>query len=56
MVHLTVCLCIKDVVTAIAKAHPTLPIQLGGGVRSLSTIEEHYLAAGLTYIIIGTKR
>ncbi|MDO5650703.1 MAG: 1-(5-phosphoribosyl)-5-[(5-phosphoribosylamino)methylideneamino]imidazole-4-carboxamide isomerase [Moraxella sp.] len=44
----------KDVVTAIAKAHPTLPIQLGGGVRSLSTIE-HYLAAGLNYIIIGTK-
>ncbi len=44
----------KDVVTAIAKAHPNLPIQLGGGVRSLSTIE-HYLDAGLTYIIIGTK-
>lgn len=44
----------KDVVTAIAKQHPDLPIQLGGGVRSLSTIE-HYLSAGLTYIIIGTK-
>lgn len=44
----------KDVVTKIAKAHPNLPIQLGGGVRSLSTIE-HYLSAGLTYIIIGTK-
>ena len=44
----------KDVVTAIAKAHPQLPIQLGGGVRSLSTIE-HYLAAGLDFIIIGTK-
>lgn len=44
----------KDVVTAIAKAHPQLPIQLGGGVRSLSTIE-HYLAAGLNFIIIGTK-
>ena len=44
----------KEVVTAIAKAHPTLPIQLGGGVRSLETIR-HYLEAGLTYIIIGTK-
>lgn len=44
----------KDVVTKIAKAHPNLPIQLGGGVRSLSAIE-HYLSAGLTYIIIGTK-
>ncbi len=44
----------KDVVSAIAKAYPNLPIQLGGGVRSLSTIE-HYLTAGLSYIIIGTK-
>lgn len=44
----------KEVVTAIAKAYPDLPIQLGGGVRSLSTIE-HYLTAGLSYIIIGTK-
>lgn len=44
----------KDVVMKIAKAHPSLPVQLGGGVRSLQTIE-HYLAAGLTYIIIGTK-
>lgn len=44
----------KEVVTAIAKAHPDLPIQLGGGVRSLETIR-HYLEAGLNYIIIGTK-
>lgn len=44
----------KSVVTDIAKEHPTLPIQLGGGVRNLQTIE-HYLDAGLTYIIIGTK-
>ena len=44
----------KDVVTAIAKAYPNLPIQLGGGIRSLDTIR-HYLEAGLTYIIIGTK-
>ncbi|OPH36433.1 1-(5-phosphoribosyl)-5-[(5-phosphoribosylamino)methylideneamino]imidazole-4-carboxamide isomerase [Moraxella atlantae] len=44
----------KSVVTAIAAAHPDLPIQLGGGVRSLRTIEQ-YLAAGLSSIIIGTK-
>lgn len=44
----------KSVVEQIAKTHPNLPIQLGGGVRSLSTIE-HYLSAGLSYIIIGTK-
>ena len=44
----------KDVVTAIGKMYPDLPIQLGGGVRNLGTIE-HYLSAGLSYIIIGTK-
>lgn len=44
----------KSVVTDIAKEYPNLPIQLGGGVRTLQTIE-HYLQAGLTYIIIGTK-
>lgn len=44
----------KEVVTRIVKAHPKLPIQLGGGVRSLETIR-HYLEAGLSYIIIGTK-
>jgi phosphoribosylformimino-5-aminoimidazole carboxamide ribotide isomerase len=41
-------------VTAIAKAHPNLPIQIGGGIRSLDTIE-YYLKAGVTYCIIGTK-
>ncbi|UNU74277.1 1-(5-phosphoribosyl)-5-[(5-phosphoribosylamino)methylideneamino]imidazole-4-carboxamide isomerase [Moraxella nasovis] len=44
----------KSVVADIAKACPNLPIQLGGGVRSLRTIEE-YLSVGLSYIIIGTK-
>lgn len=44
----------KDVVEAIAKAHPTLPIQIGGGIRSLDTIG-HYLEAGVSYVIIGTK-
>ncbi|HUH37528.1 MAG TPA: 1-(5-phosphoribosyl)-5-[(5-phosphoribosylamino)methylideneamino]imidazole-4-carboxamide isomerase [Spongiibacteraceae bacterium] len=41
-------------VTAIARAFPDLPIQIGGGIRSLDTIE-HYLAAGVSYVIIGTK-
>lgn len=44
----------KSVVANIVKAHPHLPIQLGGGIRTLSVIE-HYLDTGLTYIIIGTK-
>ena len=41
-------------VTAIAKAYPDLPIQIGGGIRSLHTIEQ-YLDAGVNYVIIGTK-
>ena len=43
-----------EVVTAIAKAYPDLPVQIGGGIRSLDTIE-HYLKAGVNYVIIGTK-
>src|SRR5690625_5604049 len=43
-----------EVVTAIAKAYPDLPIQIGGGIRSAETIE-HYLQAGVQYVIIGTK-
>jgi len=43
-----------EVVTAIAKAYPDLPIQIGGGIRSLETIE-HYINAGVNYVIIGTK-
>jgi phosphoribosylformimino-5-aminoimidazole carboxamide ribotide isomerase len=30
-----------------------IPVQLGGGIRDLDTIER-YLDAGLTYVIIGT--
>jgi len=43
-----------EVVTAIAAAYPDLPIQIGGGIRSLETIE-HYLRAGVDFVIIGTK-
>ncbi|HDZ49379.1 hypothetical protein LCGC14_0369350 [marine sediment metagenome] len=43
-----------DAVTAIARAYPNLPIQIGGGIRSAETIE-HYLSAGVAYVIIGTK-
>jgi phosphoribosylformimino-5-aminoimidazole carboxamide ribotide isomerase len=42
-----------DVVTAIAAAWPQLPIQIGGGIRSLHTIE-HYLEAGVESLIVGT--
>ncbi len=42
------------VVTAIAAEFPELPIQIGGGIRTLETIE-HYVKAGVSYVIIGTK-
>ncbi len=43
-----------EVVTAIASAYPDLPVQIGGGIRSLETIE-HYVRAGVGFVIIGTK-
>ena len=43
-----------EVVTAIARRYPQLPIQIGGGIRTLETIE-HYVKAGVSYVIIGTK-
>ncbi len=43
-----------DAVTSIAKAYPDLPIQIGGGIRNLETIE-HYINAGVNYLIIGTR-
>ncbi|RZV49122.1 MAG: 1-(5-phosphoribosyl)-5-[(5-phosphoribosylamino)methylideneamino]imidazole-4-carboxamide isomerase, partial [Pseudomonadales bacterium] len=41
-------------VKAIAARFPSLPIQIGGGIRSLETIAA-YLDAGVDYVIIGTK-
>lgn len=43
-----------DVVTAIAREFPKLPIQIGGGIRTAEVIE-HYLRAGVHSVIIGTK-
>ncbi|MCX4027172.1 1-(5-phosphoribosyl)-5-[(5-phosphoribosylamino)methylideneamino]imidazole-4-carboxamide isomerase [Endozoicomonas sp. SM1973] len=43
-----------EIVKQIAKVHPKLPIQIGGGIRNLTTIE-HYLNAGVSYVIIGTQ-
>jgi len=43
-----------DAVKAIARAYPDLPIQIGGGIRTAGIIEA-YLAAGVSYVIIGTK-
>ncbi|MEQ8517301.1 MAG: 1-(5-phosphoribosyl)-5-[(5-phosphoribosylamino)methylideneamino]imidazole-4-carboxamide isomerase [Chromatocurvus sp.] len=40
-------------VTAIARAYPGLPVQIGGGIRDLATIE-YYIRAGVSYVILGT--
>jgi len=41
---------IKSIVAAVGDK---LPIQLGGGIRDLDTIE-HYIDSGISYVIIGT--
>lgn len=41
-------------ITAIARRFPDLPIQIGGGIRSMAHIER-YLAVGVSYVIIGTQ-
>jgi phosphoribosylformimino-5-aminoimidazole carboxamide ribotide isomerase len=42
-----------EFVTAIAKAYPQLPIQIGGGIRDLESIR-FYVEAGVSFVIIGT--
>jgi phosphoribosylformimino-5-aminoimidazole carboxamide ribotide isomerase len=41
-------------IRAIALEYPTVPIQVGGGIRDEKTIEA-YLKAGVSYCIIGTQ-
>ncbi len=43
-----------DIVRAIALAFPALPIQIGGGIRTLGTVAA-YLDAGVQFVIIGTQ-
>ncbi|VAX08914.1 Phosphoribosylformimino-5-aminoimidazole carboxamide ribotide isomerase [hydrothermal vent metagenome] len=44
----------EDVIAAIARKYPDLPIQVGGGIRDEATIEA-YIEAGVSYAIIGTQ-
>ena len=44
----------REAVASILAKHPNLPVQLGGGVRDLATIEA-YLELGLSWVIIGTQ-
>ncbi len=43
-----------EIVTSIASAYPDLPIQIGGGIRNLQSVE-FYVNAGVSYVIIGTQ-
>jgi phosphoribosylformimino-5-aminoimidazole carboxamide ribotide isomerase len=43
-----------DIIESITSAYPDLPIQIGGGIRKVETVEA-YLEAGVRYVIIGTQ-
>ena len=43
-----------DIVTSITRVYPELPVQIGGGIRSLETAQV-YIDAGVSYLIIGTQ-
>lgn len=43
-----------DIIEDICTSFPDLPIQIGGGIRTVETVEA-YLAAGASYVIIGTQ-
>ncbi|MBC6428678.1 MAG: 1-(5-phosphoribosyl)-5-[(5-phosphoribosylamino)methylideneamino]imidazole-4-carboxamide isomerase [Cellvibrionales bacterium] len=44
----------RERVTEITANYPQLPVQLGGGIRDLATIES-YLDAGVSWVILGTQ-
>ena len=43
-----------EIVKAIARAYPSLPTQIGGGIRDLDSVQ-FYIDAGVSYVIIGTQ-
>lgn len=43
-----------SIIEAISHKFPDLPIQVGGGIRDIDTIDQ-YLRTGVNYVIIGTK-
>ena len=43
-----------EIIAKIAAAYPDLPIQIGGGIRSMDNVE-FYMNAGVSYVIIGTQ-
>ncbi len=43
-----------EIIQEITKTYPDLPVEIGGGIRSIETVEA-YINAGIAYVIIGTK-
>ncbi|MCB1756226.1 MAG: 1-(5-phosphoribosyl)-5-[(5-phosphoribosylamino)methylideneamino] imidazole-4-carboxamide isomerase, partial [Gammaproteobacteria bacterium] len=43
-----------EVVRAVRRAYPELPVQIGGGIRN-QDIAGAYIEAGVSYVIIGTQ-
>ncbi len=43
-----------DIIKKITHNYPDLPVEIGGGIRDIYTVEA-YLEAGISYVIIGTQ-
>jgi phosphoribosylformimino-5-aminoimidazole carboxamide ribotide isomerase len=43
-----------QIIEEITRTYPNLPVEIGGGIRTIQTVEA-YLKAGISYVIIGTK-
>jgi phosphoribosylformimino-5-aminoimidazole carboxamide ribotide isomerase len=43
-----------EIIKEITKAYPDLPVEIGGGIRDIKTVEA-YIDAGISYVIIGTQ-
>ena len=44
----------QEVVTEVTSNYPDLPVQIGGGIRNMKTVET-YIKAGVSWVIIGTQ-
>jgi phosphoribosylformimino-5-aminoimidazole carboxamide ribotide isomerase len=43
-----------EIIKEITKNYPDLPVEIGGGIRDIHTVEA-YIDAGISYVIIGTQ-
>lgn len=43
-----------EIIKEITKNYPDLPVEIGGGIRDIKTVEA-YIDAGISYVIIGTQ-